>query len=78
MRSFAGPVRARSTEWYLLRNVRALRQEILDKRDISSLEAGQHFDEPDVWLTYQMFYQEIYGAITGVQRNSCRQLESKR
>ena len=57
MRCFAGPVRARGTEWYPLRNVRG----------INSLEAGQHFDELDVWLTHQKFHQEIYGAITDVQ-----------
>ena len=32
---------------------------------LSTLEAGPHVDEPDVWRVYPEYYNEIYDAISG-------------
>ena len=45
--------------------LRGLRQEAIVRNMISSLEAGPHIDEPDVWQVYPEYYGEIYDAISG-------------
>ena len=71
MKPRAGCVRALNVERYLLRLVntvpRALRHEMLDRRGVSVMEAEQHVDELDVWLTLRKVYQEIHDATTGPQ-----------
>ena len=48
--------------------LRALRQEVKEPwYQLSTLEAGQHVDEPDVWLTSPEYYEEIYDAMTGAR-----------
>ena len=47
--------------------LKALRQEVKKRYQLGALEAGQHVDEPDVWLTSPEYYEEIYDAITGVR-----------
>ena len=47
--------------------LRALRQEVKERYQLSAMEAGQHVDEPDVWLTNSEYHQEVYDAITGAQ-----------
>ena len=52
--------------------LKVLRQEVEKRYQLGALEAGQHVDEPDVWLTNPEFYEEIYGAETwpGLGRKS--------
>ena len=61
----------RITERYPVRLVnvvlKAQRQEVKKRYQLGTLEAGQHVDEPDVWLTSPEYYEEIYDAITGVR-----------
>ena len=45
--------------------LRGLRQEAIASNMLSSLEAGFHVDEPDVWRVYPEYYNEIYDAISG-------------
>ena len=45
----------------------ALRQEVEKRYQLGALEAGQHVDQPDVWLTNPEYYEEIYDALTGVK-----------
>ena len=47
--------------------LKALRQEVEKRYQLGALEAGQHVDEPDVWLTNPEDCEEIYDAITGVK-----------
>ena len=46
--------------------LRALRQEVKERHQWSSMEA-EHVDEPDVWLTSPEDYEEIHDAITGAR-----------
>ena len=61
----------RIIERYPVRLVNAVliasRQELKKRYQLGALEAGQHVDEPDVWLTSPEYYEEIYDAITGVR-----------
>ena len=45
--------------------LKALRQEVKKRYQLGALEAGQHVDEPDVWLTSPEHYEEIYDVIIG-------------
>ena len=45
--------------------LRGLRQEAIARNVVSSLEAGPHVDEPDVWRVCPEYYNEIYDAISG-------------
>ena len=64
-------IRSATCERYPIRHVkavlRALRQELRERHQLSAIEAGQHVDEPDVWLTKPDYCEEFYDAITGAQ-----------
>ena len=47
--------------------LRALRREVKKRYQLSAMEAGQHVEEPDVWLTSVEDYELIYDAITGAR-----------
>ena len=47
--------------------LRALRREVRERNQLSAIEAGQHVDEPDVWLTNPEYYEEVYDASTDAQ-----------
>ena len=47
--------------------LKALRQEVKRRYQLGALEAGQHVDELDVWLTSPEDYEEIYDATTDVR-----------
>ena len=61
----------RVAERYPLRLVnavlRALRQEVRERNQLSATETGQHVDEPDVCLTNPEYHEEIHDAINGAQ-----------
>ena len=63
--------RSTTCESYPIRLVnamlRALRQEVKERYQLNAIEAAQHVDEPDVWLTNPKYCEEIYHAITGAQ-----------
>ena len=37
--------------------LRALREEVRERYQLSAIEAGQDVDEPDVWLTNPVYYE---------------------
>ena len=47
--------------------LKTLRQEVKKRYKLGTLEAGQHVDEPDVWLTGLEYDEEIYDAVSGVR-----------
>ena len=45
--------------------LRALRQEVSERYQLNAIEARQHVDEPNVWVTTPEIYGDVYDAITG-------------
>ena len=44
-----------------------LRQKVRERYQLNTIEAGQHVDETDVWLTNPGYYEKVYDVITGAQ-----------
>ena len=47
--------------------LRASRQEVRKRYQLNAIQAGQHVNEHDVWLTNPEYCEEAFDAITGAQ-----------
>ena len=75
-------IRSTTRERYPIRLVnavlRALRQEVSERYQMTAIVAEQHVDESVVWLTNPEYYEEVYDAITGAQFRPVNSCESEK